>query len=187
MGAAGCVLGGMLSRSVGSARTAALALATSGTRCAVYPLASTLGASLQLALLLVWGERGGRLAAVFSAVRAGVSGGQDRRGVDAAKQLWHFPFGLLDSLVDQRVSRARCACRLAALARPRFGSHCHGPAACEKAALVMRSISRRCVYRPVETFLFHSHTMTERLRKFALFMQRPLYYMVQRGSAREPA
>ncbi|NPT56612.1 MFS transporter [Paraburkholderia elongata] len=55
IGAAGCVLGGSLSRRAGSARTAALALATSGTLCAVYPFASTLGASLQLALLLVWG------------------------------------------------------------------------------------------------------------------------------------
>ena len=55
IGAAGCLFGGMLSRWVGSARTAALALLVSGTLCAVYPLASTLGTSVQLALLLVWG------------------------------------------------------------------------------------------------------------------------------------
>ncbi|SIT45424.1 Major facilitator superfamily MFS_1 [Paraburkholderia ribeironis] len=55
IGAIGCLLGGRLSKSVGSARTAALALATSGTLCAVYPLSSALGTVGQLALLLVWG------------------------------------------------------------------------------------------------------------------------------------
>ncbi|HEY2606391.1 MAG TPA: MFS transporter, partial [Paraburkholderia sp.] len=55
IGAIGCLLGGKLSKSAGSARTAALALTISGTLCAVYPLASTLGTAGQLALLLVWG------------------------------------------------------------------------------------------------------------------------------------
>ncbi|SDR23106.1 Major Facilitator Superfamily protein [Paraburkholderia fungorum] len=55
VGAAGCVLGGKLSQSVGSARTAALALTVSGFLCAVYPLSSSLGTAGQLALLLVWG------------------------------------------------------------------------------------------------------------------------------------
>lgn len=55
VGAAGCVLGGKLSLSVGSARTAALALTVSGFLCAVYPLSSSLGTAGQLALLLVWG------------------------------------------------------------------------------------------------------------------------------------
>jgi hypothetical protein len=55
IGALGCLLGGKLSKSAGSARTAALALTISGTLCAVYPLASALGTAGQLALLLVWG------------------------------------------------------------------------------------------------------------------------------------
>lgn len=55
VGAAGCVLGGRLSKSAGSARTAALALTVSGFLCAVYPLSSSLGTAGQLALLLVWG------------------------------------------------------------------------------------------------------------------------------------
>jgi hypothetical protein len=55
VGAAGCLLGGRLSKSAGSARTAALALTVSGFLCAVYPLSSSLGTAGQLALLLVWG------------------------------------------------------------------------------------------------------------------------------------
>ncbi|OLL29112.1 MFS transporter [Burkholderia sp. SRS-W-2-2016] len=55
VGAAGCLFGGRLSRSVGSARTAALALTISGTLCAIYPLTNALGTGVQLALLLVWG------------------------------------------------------------------------------------------------------------------------------------
>jgi len=55
IGAAGCVLGGMLSRRVGSARVAALALAVSALCCALYPLASTAPAVLVGVLMLVWG------------------------------------------------------------------------------------------------------------------------------------
>ncbi|NML30320.1 MFS transporter [Paraburkholderia antibiotica] len=55
IGALGCLFGGRLSRSVGSARTAALALTTSGALCAIYPLTGALGTAVQLALLLVWG------------------------------------------------------------------------------------------------------------------------------------
>jgi MFS family permease len=55
IGALGCLLGGRLSKSVGSARTAALALTISGALCAVYPLSAALGTVGQLALLLVWG------------------------------------------------------------------------------------------------------------------------------------
>ncbi len=55
IGAAGCVLGGLLSRRIGSARVAALALATSALCCAVYPLATHWPQLLLAALMLVWG------------------------------------------------------------------------------------------------------------------------------------
>jgi len=54
-GGLGCMLGGWLSRHVGSARVAAAALATSAAMCLVYPLASGFSPALALVLLLVWG------------------------------------------------------------------------------------------------------------------------------------
>jgi predicted MFS family arabinose efflux permease len=55
IGAAGCVLGGRLSRRVGSAPVAGLALAASGLMCAVYPVLSFLPPVPCLLLLLIWG------------------------------------------------------------------------------------------------------------------------------------
>jgi MFS family permease len=55
IGGLGCVLGGQLSRVVGSARVAAGALAGSAAMCVVFPLAQGAAVPFVLALLLFWG------------------------------------------------------------------------------------------------------------------------------------
>lgn len=55
LGAAGCVIGGVVSRRVGSARVAWVALATSGAICLVYPLTDGSSTTSRLALLMAWG------------------------------------------------------------------------------------------------------------------------------------
>lgn len=55
VGTLGCVVGGMLSRKVGSARVAWWALVTSGAVCLVFPLLATLPTPVILATMLVWG------------------------------------------------------------------------------------------------------------------------------------
>jgi hypothetical protein len=54
-GAIGCVAAGYLAAAIGSAWSAATALAISGLCCFVYPLLTALPASVRLAVLCVWG------------------------------------------------------------------------------------------------------------------------------------
>ena len=55
IGGLGCVAGGIVSRRLGSARVAAVALAVSGLFCLTYPWIATLGAAPAVAALIVWG------------------------------------------------------------------------------------------------------------------------------------
>ncbi len=55
IGSLGCLLGGWWSRYIGSARVAAVALATSALCCALFPLAANAGAAWLMLLLLIWG------------------------------------------------------------------------------------------------------------------------------------
>jgi hypothetical protein len=55
VGALGCIGGGQWSRTIGSARVAALALAGSGLMCLVYPLIPEQALALRVAALLFWG------------------------------------------------------------------------------------------------------------------------------------
>lgn len=55
IGSLGCVLGGLWSRRVGSARVAVTALAASGLMCLIYPLIPASWPLVQLGALLFWG------------------------------------------------------------------------------------------------------------------------------------
>ncbi len=55
IGAAGCLLGGRMSRRYGSARVAAVSLAVSGACCLAFPVIAKAGPLIVLVVLLVWG------------------------------------------------------------------------------------------------------------------------------------
>jgi len=55
IGSLGCIFGGWWSQSIGSARVAAIALASSAFCCAVFPLVATIAPSWLIAVLLFWG------------------------------------------------------------------------------------------------------------------------------------
>jgi MFS family permease len=71
VGAAGCMVGGVVSRRVGSARVAAVALATSGLCCAAFAIGwRVLSPMAMLGLLLVWGASVVADSPQFSALSA---------------------------------------------------------------------------------------------------------------------
>lgn len=83
IGMPGCVLAGRASRSLGSARVAFIALATSAALCLFYPLLGGAPPLLLLGLLLVWGFSVIADSAQFSAL-ASASAPSDRLGAALA-------------------------------------------------------------------------------------------------------
>jgi len=55
VGAIGCILGGIWSQKIGSAKVAFFALILSGLICAIYPLLDSLGTFIHLGILILWG------------------------------------------------------------------------------------------------------------------------------------
>lgn len=76
IGALGCILGGYISKKIGSARVATLALIGSGLMCLLFPFLQTLPVELLIALMLIWGMLVVADSPQFSALAAHTSPSQ---------------------------------------------------------------------------------------------------------------
>ena len=121
-GGAGCVLGGLASRHVGSARVAILALAGSASLCAVYPWLHDLPAALIIGAVTLWGLFVVADSPQFSALAAGACAKEDVGGALALMNSIGFSISIVSiELVTQAWPAARDQIAWLLLPGPLFG------------------------------------------------------------------